>query len=76
MNIGILYGVASGHHHAVAEVDSHMTFPRRIIRSFKENKVTGLCFCLADVLALIPQAVGGGASHIVAVLVVDPTNVA
>ena len=53
-----------------------MTFPRRIIRSLEENKVTGLCFGFADVLALVPQAVGGGASYIVAVLVVDPTNVA
>ena len=76
MNIGILYGVAGGHHHAVSEVDAHMTFPRRIIRSFKENKVTGLCFCLADVLALVPQAVGGRPAHVIPVLVVDPTNVA
>ena len=75
MNIGILYGVASRHHHPVSEVDSDMAFPRRIIRPFKENKVAGLCFGLADVLALIPQAVGGGAPHIVAVLVVDPTDV-
>ena len=58
MNIGILYGVASGHHHAVAEVDSHMTFPRRIIRSFKENKITGFCFGFGNVLALIQWAQG------------------
>ena len=76
MNIGILYGVAGGHHHAVSEVDAHMPFPRRIIRSFKENKVAGLCFGFGNVLALVPQTVGGGAPHIVAVLVVDPTNVA
>ena len=38
MNIGILYGVAGGHHHAVSEVDAHMTFPRRIIRS-SYNKI-------------------------------------
>ena len=75
MNIGILYGVAGGHHHAVSKVDAHMTFPRRIIRSLEENKVTGLCFCLADVLALVPQTVGGGAPYIVAVLVVDPTDI-
>ena len=42
MNISILYGVASRHHLAVSKVDAHMTFPRRIIRSFKENKVAGL----------------------------------
>ena len=76
MNISILYGVSGTDHHAVSEVDAHMTFPRRIIRSFKENKVTGLCFCLADVLALVPQAVGGGASPVVRFRVVDPTNVA
>ena len=76
MNIGILYGVSSADHHAVAKVDAHMTFSRSIVGSLEENKVTGLCFGLADVLALVPQAVGGGASHIVAVLVVDPTNVA
>ena len=53
-----------------------MTFPGRIIRSFKENKVAGLCFGFGNVLALVPQTVGGGAPHIVAVLVVDPANVA
>ena len=52
-----------------------MTFPRGIIRSLEENKVTGLCFGLADVLALVPQAVGGGAPHIIAVLVVHPADV-
>ena len=76
MNIGILYGVSGRHHLAVSEVDAHMTFPRRIIRSFKENKVTGLCFGFRNMLALVPQTVGGGAPYIVAVLVVDPTNVA
>ena len=76
MNIGILYGVAGGHHHPVSKVDSDMTFSRSIVGSLEENKVTGLCFCLADVLTLIPQTVGGGAPYIVTVLVVDPTNVA
>ena len=76
MNVCVLDGVSGGHHHPVAEVDSNVTFSGGIIRSFKENKVTGLCFGLADVLALIPQAVGGGAPYIVAVLVVDPADVA
>ena len=76
MNVCVLDGVSGTDHHAVSKVDAHMTFSRSIIRSLEENKVTGLCFGLADVLALVPQAVGGGASHIVAVLVVDPTNVA
>ena len=76
MDVGVFDGVASGHHHAVAEVDSHMTFPRRIIRSLEENKVSGLCFGFRNMLALVPQTVGGGAPYIVAVLVVDPTYVA
>ena len=76
MNVCVLDGVAGGHHHPVAEVDSNVTFSGGIIRSLEENKVTGLCFSLADVLALIPQAVGGGAPHIVAVLIVDPADIA
>ena len=76
VNVCVLDGVASGHHHPISEVDSDMAFPRCIIRPFKENKVAGLCFGLADVLALIPQAVGGSAPHIVAVLVVHPADVA
>ena len=76
MNVCVLDGVSGADHHAVAEVDAHMAFPRRIIRSFKENKVTGLCLGLGNVMALVPQAVGGGAPHIVAVLVVDPADIA
>ena len=55
MNIGILYGVSSADHHAVAKVDAHMTFSGGIIRSIEENEITGLCFGFADVLALVPQ---------------------
>ena len=76
MNIGILYGVSGGHHHPVSKVYSDVTFSRSIVGSFKENKVAGLCFGFADVLALVPQSVGCGAPHIVAVLVVDPTDIA
>ena len=76
MNIGILYGVSSADHHAVAKVDAHMTFSGGIIRSLEENKVSGLCFGFRNMLALVPQTVGGGAPYILAVLVVDPTNVA
>ncbi len=54
MNIGILYGVSGRHHLAVSKVDAHKTFPRRIIRSFEENQITGLGFGLADVLAFLP----------------------
>ena len=74
MNIGILYRVAGGHHHAVSKVDAHMTFSGGIIRSLEENKVAGLCFGFADVLALVPQTVGGSAPYIVAVLVVHPAT--
>ena len=76
VNVCVLDGVASGHHHPVSEVDAHMAFPRRIIRSFKENQITGLCFCFGNVLALVPQTVGGGASYIIAVLVVHPADIA
>ena len=54
MNISILYGVSGRHHHAVSEVDSNVAFPGGIIRSFKENKVSGLCFCFGNVLAFLP----------------------
>ena len=76
MNIGILYGVAGGHHHPVSKVDSDMTFSRSIVGSLEENKVSGLCFDFGNVLALVPQAVGSGAPHIIAVLVVHPADVA
>ena len=56
--------------------DSNVTFSRSIVGSLEENKVAGLCFGFGNMLALVPQAVGGGASHIITVLVVDPTNVA
>ena len=75
MNVCVLDGVSGTDHHAVAEVDAHMTFSRRIIRSFKENNVTGLCFGFGNVLALVPQTVGGGAPHIIAVLVVHPADI-
>ena len=76
MNVCVLDGVSGTDHHAIAEVDSNVTFSGGIIRSLEENKVTGLCFGLADVLALVPQTVGGRAPYIVAVLVVDPADIA
>jgi len=75
MNIGILYGVAGGHHHAVSKVDAHMTFSGGIIRSLEENKITGLCFGFGNVLAFLPKTVGCGAPYIIAVLVVHPTDI-
>ncbi len=76
MNVCVLDGVSGTDHHAIAEVDSDVAFSGGIIRSFEENKVTGLCFCFGNVLAFLPQAVGGSAPHIVAVLVVHPADVA
>ena len=76
MDVGIFDGVASGHHHASAKVDADVAHPGGIIRSFEENQITGLGFGLADVLALVPQAIGGGASNILAVLVIDPADIA
>ena len=75
MNIGILYGVSSADHHAVAKVDAHMTFSGGIIRSLEENKITGLCFGFGNVLAFRPKTVGCGAPYILAVLVVHPTDI-
>lgn len=76
MNVCVLDGVSGRHHHAVAQIDSGMAHAGGVVGSFEKDQITGLCFGLADVLALIPQAVGGGAPHIVAVLVVYPADVA
>jgi len=75
VDVGVLNGVASTHHHAVSEVDADMTFSGGIIRSLEENKVTGFCFGLADVLTLVPQTIGSRSAHVVAVLVVHPADV-
>ena len=75
MNVCVLDGVAGGHHHPVSKVDAAMAHPRRIIGSFKENQIAWFCFCFGNMLALVPQAVGGGAPHIIAVLVVDPADI-
>ena len=76
MNVCVLDGVASGHHHAVTEVDAHMTFSGSIIRSLEENKVAGFCLGFGNVLAFVPQTVCRSAPHIVAVLIVDPADIA
>ena len=47
-----------------------------VVGTFEENQISGLCFCFGDVLAFIPKTVGRGAPDIVAVLVVNPTDVA
>ena len=47
-----------------------------VIGAFEENQITGLCIGFGDVLALVPQTVGGSAPYIVAVLVVHPADIA
>ena len=54
MNICVFDGVASGHHHAVAEINPGMAHAGGVIRSLEENQVTGLGFCFGNVLALVP----------------------
>ena len=76
VNVCVLDGVSGTDHHAIAEIDSRMAHAGSVVGAFEENQITGFCFCLADVLAFLPQAVGGSASHIVAVLVVHPADVA
>ena len=53
-----------------------MTFSGGIIRSLEENKITGLSFGFGNVLAFLPKTVGCGAPYIIAVLVVDPADIA
>ena len=76
MNVCVLDGVAGTDHHAIAKIDSGMAHAGGVVSALKKDQISGLCFGLADVLALIPQAVGGGAPHIVAVLVINPADVA
>ena len=76
MDVSIFDGVSGTDHHAITEIDSAMAHPRRIIRSFEENQVTGLCFGFRNMLALLPQSVGSSAPNIIAVLVVDPADIA
>ncbi len=75
VNVCVLDGVSGTDHHAVAEIDSSMAHAGGVIGAFEENQITGLCIGFGDVLALVPQTVGGSAPYIVAVLVVDPADV-
>ena len=76
VNVCVLDGVSGTDHHAVAQINPSMAHAGGVVGSFEKDQITGLCFCFGNVLAFLPQAVGGGAPYIVAVLVVDPTNVA
>ena len=53
-----------------------MAHPRRIICSFEENQISGLCFSFGNVLAFLPQSVGCGASDVITSLIVDPADIA
>ena len=75
VNVCVLDGVSGTDHHAVAQIDSGMAHAGGVVGAFEKDQISGLCLCLADVLALVPQTVGGGAPHIVAVLVVDPADI-
>ena len=75
MNVCIFDGVNSRYHHAVSKVDAAMAHPRRIIGSFEENQITGLCFGFGNVPAFLPKSIGGGTPHVITVLVIDPADV-
>lgn len=76
MDVGVFDGVASGHHHAVSEVDAAMAHSGGVISAGEKHQVSGLGFGFADVLALVPQAIGGGASDVITSLIVDPADIA
>ena len=76
MNVCVLDGVSGTDHHAVAQIDPGMAHAGGVVGSFEKDQISGLGFGFADVLALVPQTVGGGAPHIVAVLVINPADVA
>ena len=76
MNVCVLDGVAGTDHHAVAQIDSGMAHAGGVVGAFEKDQISGLCFCFGNVLAFLPQTVGGRSAHIVAVLVVHPADVA
>ena len=76
MDVGVFDGVASGHHHAVSEVDAAMAHSGGVISAGEKHQVSGLGCGVADVLALVPQAIGGGASDVITSLIVDPADIA
>ena len=76
MDVGVFDGVAGTDHHASAKVDADVAHPGGIISAGEKHQVSGLGFGLADVLALVPQAIGGGASDVITGLIVDPADIA
>ena len=76
MDIGVLDGVSGTDHHTVSEIDSGVAHAGGVVGAFEKDQISGLCFCFGNVLALVPQTVCRSAPYIVAVLVVDPANVA
>ena len=75
MNVCVLDGVAGTDHHAVAEINSGVAHAGGVVGSLEKDQIAGFCFGFGNVLALVPQAVCRSAPHIVAVLVVHPTDV-
>ena len=59
MNVCVLDGVSSGHHHAVAQIDPGMAHAGGVIGAFEKDQITGLCFCFGNVPAFLPKSIGG-----------------
>ena len=76
VNVCVLDGVSGTDHHAVAQIDSGMAHAGGVVGPFEKDQITGLCIGFGNVLALVPQAVGGRSAHVITVLVVDPTDIA
>ena len=76
MDICIFDGVASGHHHAVSEIQPDMAHAGGVVSAFEKDQITGFGFRFGNMLALIPQAVCGGAPNIITSLIVDPADIA
>ena len=75
VNVCVLDRVSGTDHHAIAQIDPGMAHAGGVVGAFEKDQISGLCFGFGNMLAFVPQAVGGGAPHIVAVLVVDPADI-
>ena len=76
MDICVFDGVSGTDHHAIAEIDPGMAHAGGVVGAFEKDQITGLCFGFGNVLAFVPQTVCRSAPHIVAVLIVDPADIA
>lgn len=64
VDAGILDGVAAVQHHAVADIDAHMTGTAGFIGLFKEDEVSGACFRRGHIDAHFAQILGTFGSDI------------